>query len=86
MSDDKRTRLGMRVSRMVRRGKLRVWRHRIGAIVSVVILVAVAVALSRPAITAGTAPTCGLREHVHGSACYDEGGMLVCAVAEHQHT
>ena len=86
MSNDDRTQLDTRMSRMARRSKLRVWRRRIGAIVSAVILVAVAVALSRPAITAGSAPTCGLREHVHGSACYDEDGMLVCAVAEHQHT
>lgn len=86
MSNDRRARLGTRLSRMAQRGKLRVWRRRIGAIVSVVILVAVAVALSRPAITMGSAPTCGLREHVHGSACYDEGGMLVCTVTEHRHT
>ena len=86
MNSDDRTQLDTRMSRMARRGKLRVWRRRIGAIVSAVILVAVAVALSRPAITMGNSPTCGLREHVHGGACYDEGGMLVCTVAEHQHT
>lgn len=86
MSNGSRAQRDTRMSRMARRGKLRVWRLRIGAIVSAVILVAVAVALSRPAITMGNAPRCGLREHVHGSACYDEGGMLMCAVAEHRHT
>lgn len=31
-------------------------------------------------------PTCGLQEHRHSAACYDESGALVCGETEHVHT
>ena len=30
--------------------------------------------------------TCGLEEHTHGEACYDEEGNLICELPEHTHT
>lgn len=30
--------------------------------------------------------SCGLPEHVHDDACYDENGTLVCGLEEHEHT
>ena len=66
----------------MKKGKLR----RIIAILSAFVLLFTLNTLKFKADTLQHLPMCGLTEHVHSEACYNEAGELVCGLAEHEHT
>ncbi len=76
MRDEEWNDLRSRIGRMASRSTFRRWRRRIGAVVSALIVVAVALALSRPAITASSNSEVGVSDAVQKSA-KDEGGASV---------
>ncbi len=71
-----------RVHGYVKRGKLR----RFIAILSAFVLLFTLNSLKFKADTLQHLPMCGMEEHVHTEACYDEAGGLVCGIPEHTHT
>lgn len=61
-----------------------VWK-RIVTVLSCVVVFCTTYALILPAITASDDTYCGIAEHTHTEACYEDG-TLVCTEAEHEHT
>ena len=60
--------------------------RRVIAFLSVIVLLVTVNSLKFEADTLEHLPTCGLEEHGHEEACFDENGALSCALTEHVHT
>ena len=56
------------------------------SLLCVVVLLFTMNTLKRRANTLERIPACGLEEHLHSSACYNEAGETVCGMQEHVHT
>ena len=79
---EKHTGVQEKVRGYMKRGKLR----RIIAILSAFVLLFTLNSLKFKADTLQRIATCGLEEHTHTEACYNEAGELVCGRTEHIHT
>ena len=79
---EKHTGVQEKVSGYMKRGKLR----RIIAILSAFVLLFTLNSLKFRADTLQRIAMCGLEEHTHTEACYNEAGELVCGLTEHEHT
>ena len=79
---EKHTGVQEKVRGYMKRGKLR----RIIAILSAFVLLFTLNSLKFRADTLQRIAMCGLEEHTHTEACYNEAGELVCGLTEHEHT
>ena len=79
---EKHTGVQEKVRGYMKRGKLR----RIIAILSAFVLLFTLNSLKFRADTLQRIAMCGLEEHTHTEACYNEAGELVCGRTEHEHT
>ena len=72
--------------RAVRKAGRKRMRKRCVALLSAFILLFTMNLVKLPADTLERIATCGLAEHAHTDACYDDAGDLTCGLAEHVHT
>ena len=63
----------------------RIWR-RVLALLSALVLLFTVNELKYAADTLERIPSCGMEEHSHNEACYDDIGALICGLEEHIHT
>lgn len=74
--------------RRARKKRIQTWR-RIVSILCVITVFCTTYALVLPAITLEKTPCCGMEEHTHTEACYEQQERLTCTLAEtegHVHT
>ena len=60
--------------------------RRVIAMLSVVMILMTMNTLKKQADTLEHFATCGLVEHTHDVACYDDSGVQICGLEEHVHT
>ena len=58
----------------------------LSAVIAIAAFFAVQASLSRYSEALSSEPRCGMEEHVHTDACYDNEGNLICTLMEHTHT
>lgn len=69
---------------LLERRRKKTW-LRVVSLFAAIVVFCTTYVLILPAITLSNEPVCGMEEHIHGDACYDGNGALLCQLPEHTH-